>query len=206
MLRTDRRDITSPMSDLVFHSALSARRAAFSNVGSPVSRLSVANSRMKVPTPAVQVTGVSVGLTPCSRLTVPYGMPLGVWNADHSYTTSYTTSYSSQCNTKSSRRPLLAMEHITARNTNTGKQESAERVNKVSPDQDPALCVCVCVPGSSFLAASSAILSSGPVQGQPGSRSKPALPANRWADSSPPTTENTHTHTDLQIIPPIKRM
>lgn len=73
---------TSPMSDLVFHRALRARRATFSNVGSPVSRLSVANSRMKVPTPAVQVTGVSVGLTPCRRFTVPYGMPVGVSNAD----------------------------------------------------------------------------------------------------------------------------
>lgn len=62
---------TSPMSDLVVHRALSARRATSSNVASPVSRLSVANSRMNVPTPAVQVTGVSVGLTPCSRLTVP---------------------------------------------------------------------------------------------------------------------------------------
>lgn len=70
--------ITSPMSDLVFHRALRAWRAAFSNVGSPVSRLSVANSRMKVPTPAVQVTGVSEGLTPCRRFTVPYGIPVGV--------------------------------------------------------------------------------------------------------------------------------
>lgn len=73
---------TSPISDLVFHRALRARRATFSNVGSPVSRLSVANSRMKVPTPAVQVTGVSVGLTPRRRFTVPYGMPVGVSNAD----------------------------------------------------------------------------------------------------------------------------
>lgn len=78
---------TSPMSDLVFHRALRARRATFSNVSSPVSRLSVANSRMKVPTPAVQVTGVSVGLTPCSRFTVPYGMPVAVWNATIIYTT-----------------------------------------------------------------------------------------------------------------------
>ena len=73
---------TSPMSDLVFHKAPRACRATFSNVWSPVSRLSVANSRMKVPTPAVQVTGVSVGLTPFRRFTVPYGIPLAVWNAD----------------------------------------------------------------------------------------------------------------------------
>lgn len=70
-LRRRRRAVTSPMSDRVFHKALSARRATFSKVGSPVSRLSVANSRMKVPTPAVQVTGVSVGLTPFRRFTVP---------------------------------------------------------------------------------------------------------------------------------------
>lgn len=69
------------MSDLVLHSAVRARRAAFSNAGSPVSRLRAANSRMKVPTPAVQVTGVSVGLTPCSRFTVPYGIPVGVSKA-----------------------------------------------------------------------------------------------------------------------------
>lgn len=72
---------TSPMSDLVFHRALSARRAVSSYVALPVSRLSVANSRMKVPTPAVQVTDVSVGLTPRSKLTVPYGIPVGVSNA-----------------------------------------------------------------------------------------------------------------------------
>lgn len=53
------------------------------------------------------------------------------------------------------------------------------------------------LPGSSFLAASSAILSSGPEQGQPGSSSTPARPANRWADSRPPTT--THTHTNAHI-------
>lgn len=69
------------MSDLVFHRALRALRAAFSNVSSPVSRLSVANSRIKVPTPAVHVTGVSVALTPFRRFTVPYGMPVAVWNA-----------------------------------------------------------------------------------------------------------------------------
>lgn len=69
------------MSDLVFHKALRARRAVFSNVSSPVSRLSVANSRMNVPTPAVHVTGVSVGLTPFRRFTVPYGIPVAVWNA-----------------------------------------------------------------------------------------------------------------------------
>lgn len=73
--------ITSPMSDLVFHKALRARRAVFSNISSPVSRLSVANSRMNVPTPAVHVTGVSVGLTPFRRFTVPYGIPVAVWNA-----------------------------------------------------------------------------------------------------------------------------
>lgn len=73
--------VTSPMSDLVFHSDLNALRATSSNTVSPVRRLSVANSRMKVPTPAVQVTGVSVGLTPFSRFTVPYGIPVGVWNA-----------------------------------------------------------------------------------------------------------------------------
>lgn len=50
------------------------------------------------------------------------------------------------------------------------------------PDSDwsvTGVCVCVFIPGSSFLAASSAILSSGPEQGQPGSSSIPALPANR---------------------------
>lgn len=73
--------VTSPMSDLVLHRARRAWRAVSSNVSSPVSRLSAANSRMKVPTPAVHVTGVSVGLTPCRRFTVPYGMPVDVWNA-----------------------------------------------------------------------------------------------------------------------------
>ena len=62
---------TSPMSERVFHSERSARLATSSNMGSPVRRLRVANSRMKVPTPAVQVTGVSVGLTPLRRFTVP---------------------------------------------------------------------------------------------------------------------------------------
>lgn len=89
--------VTSPMSDLVFHRALRARRAAFSNVLSPVSRLSVANSRMKVPTPAVHVTGVSVGLTPFRRFTVPYGMPVAVWNAAviHNTCHSFRLMYSS---------------------------------------------------------------------------------------------------------------
>lgn len=66
-----RRTDTSPMSDRVLHKALRALRATLSNVWSPVSRLSEANSRMKVPTPAVQVTEVSVGLTPFRRFTVP---------------------------------------------------------------------------------------------------------------------------------------
>lgn len=57
--------------------------------------------------------------------------------------------------------------------------------------------VRVFVPGRSFLAASSAILSKGPEQGQPGSSSIPALPASRWADSRPPTT-TTHTQTNCQ--------
>lgn len=56
------------------------------------------------------------------------------------------------------------------------------------------------IPGSSFLAASSAILSSGPEQGQPGSSSIPARPANRWADSRPPTTSHTHTQRTLRLL------
>lgn len=62
------------------------------------------------------------------------------------------------------------------------------------------------LPGSSFLAASSAILSSGPEQGQPGSSSIPALPAKRWADSRPPTTEQKHAHKHevLTVKHPVK--
>lgn len=44
------------------------------------------------------------------------------------------------------------------------------------------------VPGSSRLATSSARRNSGPVQGQPGSTSMPALFVNRWADNRPPKT------------------
>ena len=39
------------------------------------------NSIRNVPTPAVQVTGVSPAGTPCLRLTVPYGIPVGVSKA-----------------------------------------------------------------------------------------------------------------------------
>ena len=47
----------------------------------PVSRDSVPNSTMYVPTPAVHVIGVSPSGTPVLRLTVPYGIPVGVSNA-----------------------------------------------------------------------------------------------------------------------------
>lgn len=73
--------LTRPISDRVFQSATRAFRATSSKTGSPVRWLRVENSRMNVPTPAVQVIGVSVGLTPLSRFTVPYGIPVGVWNA-----------------------------------------------------------------------------------------------------------------------------
>ncbi len=64
-------------------SASSARRAACSNRGSPVSLLSAPNSSRKVPTPAVEVIVVSFAGTPLRRFTVPYGIPLGVSNAAH---------------------------------------------------------------------------------------------------------------------------
>lgn len=49
------------------------------------------------------------------------------------------------------------------------------------------------VPGSSRLATSSASRNSGPVQGQPGSTSMPALFVNRWADKRPPKTAQEGT-------------
>lgn len=51
---------------------------------SPVSRDRVPNSKMKVPMPAVQVMVVSPGGTPYRRLTVPYGIPVGVSKAGRS--------------------------------------------------------------------------------------------------------------------------
>lgn len=56
--------------------------ATFSKIGSPVSLLRVPNSTMNVPTPAVHVTVVSPLGTPWRRLTVPYGMPVGVSKAE----------------------------------------------------------------------------------------------------------------------------
>lgn len=47
----------------------------------PVSLVKVPNSKIYVPTPAVQVTGVSPSGTPCKRFTVPYGIPVAVLNA-----------------------------------------------------------------------------------------------------------------------------
>ena len=44
-------------------------------VGPPVRRERSPNSRSSVPAAAVQVTGVSVGLTPRRRLIDPKGMP-----------------------------------------------------------------------------------------------------------------------------------
>lgn len=55
--------------------------AVFSKIGSPVSRLRVPNSIRNVPTPAVHVTVVSPFGTPYRRLTVPYGIPVGVSKA-----------------------------------------------------------------------------------------------------------------------------
>jgi hypothetical protein len=52
-----------------------------SNNGSPVSLERVPNSKMKVPTPAVQVMLVSPAGTPYRRFTVPYGIPVVVSNA-----------------------------------------------------------------------------------------------------------------------------
>lgn len=49
--------------------------------GSPVSLLSVPNSIINVPTPAVQVTLVSPGGTPDFKLIVPYGIPVELSNA-----------------------------------------------------------------------------------------------------------------------------
>lgn len=56
--------------------------AAFSKIGSPVNLLRVPNSTMNVPTPAVHVTVVSPLGTPCRRFMVPYGIPVGVSNAE----------------------------------------------------------------------------------------------------------------------------
>lgn len=75
---------TSPISDRLSQRRIRATLATSSNTGSPVRLLRVANSTMKVPIPAVQVTGVSPGFTPWSRFTVPYGMPVGVWKAEQS--------------------------------------------------------------------------------------------------------------------------
>ena len=74
--------LTRPRGDRNFHKALMARTAVFSKMGSPVRRLRAPNSSKKVPTPAVHVTVVSPLGTPCLRLTVPYGIPVGVSNAD----------------------------------------------------------------------------------------------------------------------------
>lgn len=63
--------LTSPISERFFHSAFRAFLATSSNTGSPVRWLKVANSTIKVPIPAVQVTGVSPGFTPCNKFTVP---------------------------------------------------------------------------------------------------------------------------------------
>ena len=53
-------------------------------VKSPVNLDRLPNSTMKVPTPAVQVMGVSPSGTPWRRLTVPYGIPVGVSKAGSS--------------------------------------------------------------------------------------------------------------------------
>ena len=55
---------TSPISDRLSQRRIRATLATSSNTGSPVRLLRVANSTMKVPIPAVQVTGVSPGFTP----------------------------------------------------------------------------------------------------------------------------------------------
>ena len=47
----------------------------------PVRRVSIANSKMNVPTLAVHVTVVSPSGTPCIRLTVPYGIEVVVLKA-----------------------------------------------------------------------------------------------------------------------------
>lgn len=74
--------LTSPISERFFHSAFKAFLETSSNTGSPVRWLKVANSTINVPIPAVHVTGVSPGFTPCSKFTVPYGIPVGVWKAE----------------------------------------------------------------------------------------------------------------------------
>merc|ERR550519_1442585 len=61
--------------------------AASSYTGFPVRRDKAPNSTTKVPTPAVQVTGVSPAGTPCLRFTVPYGIPVGVSKAGSSLCT-----------------------------------------------------------------------------------------------------------------------
>ena len=73
--------LTKPISDLLLFKACRACKATSSNLGSPVKRLKVPNSRMNVPTPAVHVSTVSLGSTPYLRLTVPYGIPVGVSKA-----------------------------------------------------------------------------------------------------------------------------
>ena len=74
--------LTKPIDDCVLARESKAFSATFMNTGSPVSMLKVPNSTMKVPTPAVQVTVVSPTGTPYRRLTVPYGMPVEVLNAE----------------------------------------------------------------------------------------------------------------------------
>ena len=101
----------------------------------PVSLDNAPNSITTVPTPAVDVTGVSPFGTPFLKLTVPYGIPVGVSKA-----------------------------------------------------------------GNSLLAASSASLNKGPVQGHPASNFTPAFLANKWALSNPPTIRIFVSKTDTLIF------
>lgn len=74
--------LTSPIFDFALHKLFIALMATFSNIGSPVNLLKEPNSTKNVPTPAVHVIVVSPDGTPCLRLTVPYGIPVGVSNAE----------------------------------------------------------------------------------------------------------------------------
>ena len=61
-----------------FQIAKKALRATCSNTGSPVSRLSAANSSNRLPAPAEHVSDDSPGNTPRRKLIRAIGMPVGV--------------------------------------------------------------------------------------------------------------------------------
>ncbi len=183
------------MDDLESHNARIAFSAVFSKMGSPVNLVSVPNSTMNVPTPAVHVTGVSSLGTPYSRLTVPYGIPVDVLKADNTQAKSAFFSQhvklfcadcpSFLCYGDGLKWALLCepsgvvIHHCQCvQSILIGLARWWNKEMKQS------------VPGSSFLAAFSASRRRGPEQGQPGSSCIPVLCESKCADNKPPTTES----------------